>query len=492
MIKKFILILFAMFCAGRASAANVVVLDGNESVRISETTILENNGNFNADIYVDSICDVYIKNNGMFNANVHLAPGAELVHIISGVADAKPIDVNTSYSIKIENATDVPFDVISDSVANVDRIIIKNSSFVISDAVLTHNVPVEIVGHVNLLVDDINDVKDGPILRNAIGNGSVHVMVNNADNRYVYNTYMAGSWLMVDVPRETDDDKVLGDSPVGDFVEDLRGEDNNDSILDDLDSGANIDKVLAKSARFNPRVLLRPVRVMSVLNMNAGVENVSGVSARPWGIFSSDFDMYGGEVGFVARITDDLVVNLGARIGKLEYASGLDEFNATIYGANMSAEYMLTDSLFLDLKSGLFLMRSDIGDVLYDGKVFHNPNSLSGYGALDVGYKFTNDSGMYVAPVVGVATEYYQVENFDKFDYAIRAGFGAGYTSEIFGVKYNYDINLSAGTNDYLYAGLRAGVLVPMDMVGGDINIGVVRMFDTITYTISATAKLLF
>ena len=51
---------------------------------------------------------------------------------------------------------------------------------------------------------------------------------------------------------------------------------------------------------------------------------------------------------------------------------------------------------------------------------------------------------------------------------------------------------MSAGTNEYLYAGLHAGVVSTMDMIGGDINVGIVRMFDTITYTISATAKLLF
>ncbi len=499
MIRKLIFLLcilgignhaFAMDVAGNYIIKNGDIIDG-DSINITESTFVENYGFVDANVYVCPRCELRIKNAGEFTANIYLDDGAKVIQVVSSPDDANVVDVNTGYSIVIDNAKGVSFGVVAENVVNADRIIIRDSDLIMSDVVSVAGAPVEIVGQVNLYMDDVTNLTTGPILSNIVGNGNIHVMVRNPNDNYVYNSYVSGGRLFVSVERETGDDKVYNDSQVGDFIEDLRDENKNDNILDDLDSTADINRVMNKSARFNPNVLRRPLQIIHTLDMNDVVNYDSGVNVRPWGVFGNDFDSYGADINF-AYSGNRVRISLGARVGKVEYVNTLDEFDAAMYGINMDAEYDVTDSVFANLDMGVMLTQFNIGDVLYDGHRYRNPDGVSGYGAMDVGYRLVNKSGIYVAPMFGVVGEYYKIEGFNTFDSAIRTGFRAGYLSEMFGIKYEYGFNVSAGTNEYLYAGLHAGVVSTMDMIGGDINVGIVRMFDTISYTISATAKLLF
>ena len=495
MIKKLITFLSVVMVVNNLFAADILVETGDvlsgAPITISQSGFIENHGIIDTDIYIDDRREVFIKNYGEFKANVYLGEDANVVQIISGADNANAININERYTVQIENATDVPFDVVARSVSTADKITIKDSNLIVSDVTASAGAPIMVIGQVNLYIDDVNNIKSGPILSNVVGTGNINVVIRNPDNKYVYNPYLDGGNLFVNVERETDEDKVYDDPQIGDFVEDLRGENKDDNILDDLDSATDISTVINKSARFNPNVLRRPLQIIHTLDMNDVVNYDSGVNVRPWGVFGTDFDSYGADINF-AYSGNRVRISLGARVGKVEYVNTLDEFDAAMYGINMDAEYDVTDSVFANLDMGVMLTQFNIGDVLHDGHRYHNPDGVSGYAAMDVGYRLVNESGIYVAPMFGVVGEYYKIEGFNTFDSAIRTGFGAGYLSEMFGIKYEYGFNVSAGTNEYLYAGLHAGVVSTMDMIGGDINVGIVRMFDTITYTISATAKLLF
>ena len=74
-----------------------VVINPNESftedIYFDETSVIENNGILNSDIYVCDRCFLYIKNSGIINSDFHLGDNAKIVQL---VYDAKHVN-------KIEN-----------------------------------------------------------------------------------------------------------------------------------------------------------------------------------------------------------------------------------------------------------------------------------------------------------------------------------------------------------------------------------------------------
>lgn len=503
-LKRLIFILFAVVSGANAMplSADIIFTDdnpirANDIITISKSVDIENYTSINTDIFVTCTnCDIRIKNNGEFKANIFMSDGVSVTQVVNTAADLKPMDVNVGYSIVMDNADSVCFeDVLFLSARGAKKVVVKNSDIVITKDLPNVIVPLELDGEVNIIVDDASVFKDKAIIENVSGDGIVHVLVNNAGTMYVYDTYIRGGGLYLDMERETDYDKVFDDTNTGGFVNDLRDNEDADGLMEKLDSASDMDEVhhlMSKSARFNPDILHDVARTVHAFDMQGISDDISGIDARAWGIMADDFLVYGLDAGIGIGISDDFTLSVTGRVGKVEYNSDIDVFNAVLYGGNLYAKYSFGNNFVLDASVGMMKMDSGIGDVLYGKDILHDPTTVSGYGVINVGYDFVGDSGFRLSPFVGITTEYYNTEGSKDFYAGLRTGVGAGYVYSIFGIEYDYGLKLAVNTNGDVAAMVRVGVWSEMDCLGGDITVGATRIMDAMAYKMSASMKIWF
>lgn len=503
-LKRLIFILFCIISSANAMtvSGDVVFTDDNpirpnDIVTIDRSVDIENYTLIDTDIYVTCTnCDVRIKNYGEFKANLFMSGDANITQVVSAASDLKPIDVNVAYSILMDNVNSVDFaDVLSLAARGAKQLIVKNSDIVITKDLPNVIVPLVLDGEVNIVVDDSGVFKDKVIFENVSGDGFVRVLVNNAGTMNVYETYIKGGSLYLDTERETDENKVFDDNNTGGFVNGLRDDKDAENLLESLDSASDMDEVhhvMSKSVRFNPDRLHDITRTIHAFDM-VNVSDVSpGVLLKPWGIMTDDFWVYGLDAGIAINVNDDFTLSAVGRAGSVEYSNGIDIFDAALYGGNLYAKYSFGNNFVLNASVGMMKMDSDIGDVLYGKNVLHDPITVSGYGVINVGYDFLNDSGFKLSPFVGLNAEYYNTENSKDFDVGVRAGVGAGYVYSAFGIMYDYGLNLAVNTNADIAAMLRIAVWSEMDCLGGDITVGATRIMDAMAYKMSASMKIWF
>jgi len=515
-LKRLLFILF-----GFTTSANAMLLAGNtvfsvdntmldnDDIYVTRSVVIENYATINTDMYVCSDCDVYIRNSGKFNANVHMSDGARIIQVVSNPDEVKSIDVNVAYSVVLDNVTDVNFsDVLDLSARGAKKLTVKNSKIVINENLPKVYVPLEIQGEVSFVMDNVDLVDNKVIVENVFGDGVVRVLVNNAGTMHTYDTYIRGGNLYLDVERETDYNKVFDSTNVdtkaenkvyentGDFINGLRDDKNADKLLDSLDSAQNTEdliNIMQKSVRFNPNVLHEIPRAIHALDMvHLHDDANTGVNVRPWGIKGGNFWGYGADFGVTMENNDSFALSITGRVGHVEYDNDIDVFNAKLYGANLYAKYAFENNVVLDMSVGAMKTKFDVGNVLYGGVQFANPSTLSGYGVINIGYGFDIEKDLVLMPFVGIMAESYKTENIDDFDANIRTGLRAGYTYDIFGIVYKYDINLAVDTSGGLSAEGRIGAWADIDALGGDITVGVARVMDITTYKISVAAKIWF
>lgn len=497
-------LLFILF--GFVTSANAMSLSGNavftandtvnDTIYVTRSIVIENYTAINTDVHVCSNCKVLIKNAAAFKANVYMADGAKIVQVISSNDQLKAIDVNVNYSVVIDNAKSVDFaDVLNLSARGADKLTIKDSDVVIKSNLPSVSIPLELQGEVNIIVDNVDLFDNKPIVENISGSGIARVLVNNAGDFWTYDTYMDGGSLFLGMRRETDYNKAFGDNITSDFINDLRNDKKAEDLLKNLDATNDIDefdKVLSQSARFNPDVLHMIPRLRHAMDMNRLYDTNSGVAFRPWGIMSSDFWGYGADFGVTWSKQDKFALSVTGRAGRVEYENNIEAFDALMYGANLYARYLFDYGVVLDMSFGAMKTDFDIGNVLYSGNKFYSPSTLSGYGMANVGYKIDIVNDLDFMPFVGVGAEAYKTENIDSGNIDVRAGVEILYGYNIFGVLYNYALNMTVDTNGDIGATGRVGFWANADMLGGDIAFSVVRVMDVTAYEMSVNAKFWF
>ena len=474
---------------------NVVIDSGVEilpdSLKILQSIVIENCGTLNTDINVCDACHVRIKNAGVIDGSITLGDNAKLIQVVSGTDDLNAINLGVNYTLAIEDAVGVSNADIAEMAGAANKIILKNSVLdMVPDVDI--NVPIQVAGVVYLNFDALADVYGVPLLRDVSGDG-VFMIADASDNvLYADVAYVVDGDVVVRRERETDYTKIFNDD-MGGFLNARRAENSNDALIRAMDAAVDMNEmqsVMDGSVRFNPDNLLRPIRIIGAFdkfNTINGLETGMDVGA----IFSNDFNAYDAEFGVAGNLRH-AKAKIGLRAGRIDYRSDVDDFDGVFYGLRLAVDYRAVKEIFVRGVINVTRFDFDVGDVLWDGAIINNPNAIGIYGVVDAGYEYKISDAIIVAPFVGIDTDVWKTENMNVMDVNVRAGLSAGYSYEMAGIKYDYNLGGAMGSDGAMYVNVCGGFWSEYDMAGGDVGVALVRAFGETAYKVSIGGRVRF
>lgn len=450
-----------------------------------------NYGDVDTKFVVCDRCDLYIKNHGNFKAEFVVGTAANVYQVVSDADDVNPIVSNVEYAMLVDGANGVNLGRALDGTM-VGTLVLKDSVIDINNTSFDGVGSVILRGDVVLMLDNLAQVYNIPIFDNVSGDGRVYFKNGKADSLFSDVAYIDDEKLFVRRVRETDYAKIFGNN-TGKLLNDLRNKNLNDNLLGALDSAGDMNSVrdiMARTARFNPSVLMKTVRVINAFDSLGVLNNADGWVKTDF-VFSDDFNS--GDINAGVNFgMGPIKAGLGMCIGGVEYMSGLDAFDGLYYGINLSAQYFMQDNLFIRGIVGADRFDFKIGDVVYNDEFINNPSVLAIGGVVDFGYKYRLGDSFYVVPFVGIDGYKYVMENVSDVFVRGRAGLDVEYTYQMLGIKYEYGFGLGINSDVAIMATGRMGFWSNYDGAGADIKLSVLRMFDMYSYQVSIGGKVCF
>lgn len=475
---------------------NTVVADGvvvaPKQINVIRTMLLENYGVVKTNISLCDSCDLFVKNMGDISANLIVGTDANVFHVITDANNAKPIDFDVGYTVLVDGANNLTLHQVADAASGADKVILTDSILVFDSDVVGVIGNVELNGEVKLKTGNLDEIYNRAIFTNVSGDGRVVFLTDEMDVLYVDEAVIENSMLYVRRRRETDYTKIFSDD-VGMFLNELRSDARAVGLMSQMDDATDIDdirSVMDKSVRFNVNKLYDAMRQISMFD-DGIMFGGNRVAMSPHVIIADDFYSYGIGVNVAGQVFDDLSVGANVRVGKIEYDNNIDAFDGIYYGATVSGIYSWRDA-FVRESITMNAASFNIGNVMYDGVNYHNPDVLYGNSITDVGFILDLSDVVYVAPYVGIDAAMYSVADLSEIDMFVRGGVGAGLALDMLGVQYEYTVNVVLNTGGEVVAIGRVGFWSEYDMAGGDVGIGIARHDNGVAYMINATAKMWF
>lgn len=472
------------------------VIDGGElyapdSLIVTRTLRLENNGVLETNVFVRDGVTLYIENHSNVNSVFVLGNGAQVIQKVVDADDLNRIDFNVPYSVLVEGENMLSLRDVAYFASGADKIVLNDSILDIRGVEMGGLENVELKGDVFLVADSLRGMYGVPFMECVSGNGAVHVLTNDVDLLFADVATLRDGKLFLERKRETDYLKIFNND-LGVFLNEMRLNNPNDKLLYTLDSVDNMAAfyhVMNHSVRFNSDMLVRPLEILNALNVfdfyDAGYGGV-------WGVFADDFYSYGIDVGVMEYVAPGLKVGLGLNTGRLEYNGIYDVYVADLYGADLSVARIFGDGITLRGKGAVLYQDTGIGDVLYENKIYENPDVMLWYLKSDAGYRFDFANSFYLDAYAGLNFNTYSVADIVDSDFDLYSGIVMGFGFELMGISYDYRIGADVNTDADI--GLHAGVgfMSEMDMVGGNAKVDAVRMFGVMTYKLSLGLQFLF
>ena len=466
-----------------------------DAVYVDESLEIENNGVLDSDIYVCDRCSLYVKNTGVINSRFYLGNKAKIIHVISDVTNLKKVNFGSDYTVLVESENAIAGRDVMDVAAGANKIVLRNSVLDLSGENYAVMPDVELQGVVKLIVDNIDSSKDVLLLRNVSGAGTVVVADADSNPMFSRTLYYNGADLYLASNRETDYKDILGPQE-GDLLDDLNGTNSDNPLFDKIESAQNkeeLNKVLNKSALFNQDIVFDMLRIVNMLDATSVYSgNNTSFGLVSYGVLSEDFYLYGIGLNLSGALNDNLNVNLGLRIAKMDYKDSFNDFSGDLYGANITLNYLADSGMFVRAMMSANMTNVGIDTVVYDGDVINKPRVFSGFVVSDVGYKFILNDSFYIAPFVGAYADLYKVENTKETNLFTRIGFGAGYNFDALGIHYDYNARFVVNGTDGFGINLQVGAWSEMDAIGADVNLTAAYVVDVLSYGAMANIKLLF
>lgn len=517
MLKRFLfLFVFFQIACGQSFAQNVFDVDyvgpGREfynDVIIKDNVlfapsaiyamgeiVLENHGVLQTDVFVRDMCTLRVENSGIVDSRFLLGDDSKIIQIISEENTLNHIDFGADYTVQIRSSDSLGLADVVDTVYDANKIVIENSVLNLNRMPDKADVNVEFGENVVLVIDGKYDYCNEPLLENVSGGYAVRFLSENQDVMYSDFGYITDGKLFVERVRETDYEKIF-DNDTGVFLNNLRLEKPDSLLLKKMDSATRFDEltdIMNMSVLFNPDVLLRPLKTINAYDMMGKRVSENGAGVFGEMMFSDDFDLQGAGVNAKLSVFDSVSLSIGGRIGKIEYSSEYDEFDADVYTVWGGANYDVLDWLFVRANAAYSVAKYDVKSAVYDGVIISNPRSEFGFVSMDVGGKYAFDDGVHVSGIVGGAYEFYSVldTDCDATDVIVRTGADVGYKFSMMGISYDYSVRGMIYANGVKTASGRVDVWSELDGMGGFIDLGVLYNDDVLSYTMSANISLAF
>ncbi len=498
--KFWISVLVLLGCVGGANASNVsadvwggtVVGDADIYVdngvyfqparlEVNKSIKIENNGDFNTDVFVCDMCRVSVINRGDMTGNFYLGQNAKLIQVVEGAGDLMPINFNADYTLVVSGDDVLRWNEILSVAHRADKVVLNNVMVDMNvGARYLNQTNIELVGEIKVLCDDLKNLYGVAIMENVSGNGKVR-FIGGTDNPLFANVgFVENGNLYVRRERETDYVKIFNNE-TGAFLNKLRGASNGgaDRLLKRLDTADSVDefnKMMGRSVRFNPGNLIQILETVNAFSMNRFDVIAENAGVRSFVIGAKDFYVNGIGVGVGAVVKDRIEFGLNFDVGRVKYESDVDKFDGRLYGLDFAFLYKMGDERFLNLLSGVRFMRFDVGDVLYNKSQIKNPRGNVGYMLADYSEKYSLGDSFYIMPGVGVGLDFYKIEAEENMDVFGRAKIGAGYEFDMIGIHYDYKVQATVDTDTDVMLGGRIEFWSEYDQIGAGAEISAGRV----------------
>ncbi len=455
---------------------------------------IENNGRVETYINVCDRCDVFVKNSGDFSASVNLGNAARLYQVIDSPDSLNAVDVNTDYSVVVDNVNGIALHDVFDVTRGANQFYINDSIINLNGITDTVDENVALNGCIKFVRDSLDDFYNIALFSNVSGDAQISFETDDNDVMFVNVGRVVDGKLFVMRERETDYLKIMNNSS-GRFLNNLRLSNPDDALLIHADAAENISQlndVLNMSARFNPDILLSVLRIVRGFDFGyMGTENK--LMLRPNYISSDDFYAYGFSADVLTNLYDRFAVWFDAYMYTIDWTSDLDDFSAWGYGFDFGARYLFENNIYIESEIGIARFDFNIDAVLYDGVILENPSILNTEFYIETGYKYNLLGSAYILPfVAGDLNVYKFAEGKTCVEVQPHVGVGTEYQTEILGINYNLGLWADVNSDFAVTVSGRAGFWSKYDAAGADINLSVTNMLNAISYQVSIGANVWF
>ena len=192
----------------------------------------------------------------------------------------------------------------------------------------------------------------------------------------------------------------------------------SDSYNAAISANQHEQRVRAVGVQNNPKMLLRPMTTIhqhELLGLYEFSDDLS-VSVAPEYYAAKNFHNLGLKLNSGTKIGGRLSVALGAYVSKADFHNDVSEFESDVYGGNLRFYYNIDEMLFLRGVGGVSYASIDCDGVKNGDRVKNNPGAYGFYAGMDFGTKINFESGLFISPFIGYATQYEKVVDANQKD----------------------------------------------------------------------------
>jgi len=475
-----------------------------DKIYLNTSLYLQNEGDIFGNLFVCSGCEAYVKNSGEIYGSVFLADDALFVQVVESGTDIHPLDVSGRYSVLINKADGVAWDGVENVAAGADKITIKDSVINMS----ANNLPkrtmrsmaaIELIGE-NELRLDYDSVYDGmTLMSNVNGDGIVRVNIKNVDAVYATSVSMHNGTLYLHLIRETDYYKILGNE-MGLYLNSMREQNIGGQLLATLDAATNMPElqhIINKSARLNPKRIINPVKTVLrhinnvTLRYKYDDSNKPHIHAEPFFTIGDNLYAHGGTIRATLPISSDICGSVSGFAGLMKFNNGMEEFFGNIYGVQ-SALWFDSEKIFANVSAGIADILFYDSDFYSNGKTKSDPHAITEYFNVEVGPVFLAGDNFKIRSSVGAVGDYIKFLDSSQTDLAGRFGLHGNYGYEGVDLTYNYSASAHMSPDNLLQATVNASITSDADDAGGDISFSVLHDASGISFQTAVGVRLYF
>ena len=184
------------------------------------------------------------------------------------------------------------------------------------------------------------------------------------------------------------------------------------------------------------------------------------------------------------------VFGLSGHIGNFFVSDDLDEYGGNFIGGLLNAKWS-DESVWIDSGLGYSYARFDTDEIFTGTGVTNNPNSQSIYLSSNIGTDFYMDD-FYFSPFIGAGMEQNKVSFQSENNFYGQMGGRAGIKIDVMGLRYDYGIFATAGTDSFYSIGAKIGAWSIMDAAGVDLEATINKFDFGNAYKFSANIKFNF
>ncbi len=377
-----------------------------------------------------------------------VTPGEDVIINNGGIYSLHDLDSVGANTIKIDFG-------LGGGGSNPNMLLVANSDF---DGTL--NVPLtNFIDNLQIrLMDDfLNNVSGTEILHfTSITNtsGVINVFEETDSGMYVYNWATCSGGTGICVIRSY-----------------------SDSYNAAISASQHEQQVRAVGVQNNPKMLLRPMTTIhqhELLGLYEFSDDLS-VSVAPEYYAAKNFHNLGLKLNSGTKIGGRLSVAFGAYVSKADFHNDVSEFESDVYGGNLRFYYNIDEMLFLRGVGGVSYASIDCDGIKNGDGVKNNPGAYGFYAGMDFGTKINFESGLFISPFIGYATQYEKVVDANQKDSFVHVGGDVGFKYFMDGVTYSYMLRAGINTQGYFDGSAGVGIWTVSDKIGGSISLGLLN-----------------